>query len=94
MTLNYFCPRRKTGRANQKNIFMTQTIDLNKMGLSPMSNFEMQEVDGGGGLWDFLIGYFAGKVLDAIPGGLKAMIEYDKTHPNTVYNYNGSANWR
>ena len=28
---------------------MTQTFDLNKMGLAPMSDFEMQEVDGGTG---------------------------------------------
>ena len=26
---------------------MTQTMDLNKMGLAPMSEFEMEEIDGG-----------------------------------------------
>ncbi len=26
---------------------MTQTFDLNKMGLAPMNEIEMQEVDGG-----------------------------------------------
>jgi len=26
---------------------MTQTMDLNKMGLAPMDEVEMQEVDGG-----------------------------------------------
>lgn len=27
---------------------MTQTLDLNKMGLAPMSELEMQEIDRGG----------------------------------------------
>jgi len=27
---------------------MTQSLDLNKMGLAPMDEFEMQEVEGGG----------------------------------------------
>ena len=35
---------------------MTQTFDLNKMGLTPMSNFEMQEIDGGG-FWDGVTGF-------------------------------------
>jgi hypothetical protein len=30
---------------------MTQTMDLKKMGLTPMSNFEMVEVDGGVTNW-------------------------------------------
>ncbi len=45
----------------------TQTLDLNKMGLVPMQNCEMQEVDGGGFLWEL-----AKKLgLEAAAEGLK-----------------------
>lgn len=30
---------------------MTQTMDLNKMGLTPMSEFEMEDIDGGFRYW-------------------------------------------
>jgi fructose-specific phosphotransferase system IIC component len=33
---------------------MTQTLDLNKMGLAPMNEMEIQETDGG--FWGQLIG--------------------------------------
>lgn len=33
---------------------MTQTFDLNKMGLSPLTTIEMSEIDGGNWLWDAL----------------------------------------
>lgn len=43
---------------------MTQTMDLNKMGLAPMSELEMQETDGG--LWWFPAALGIGLVLSAI----------------------------
>lgn len=48
---------------------MTQTMDLNKMGLASMSNFEMQEVDGGGFFTDYIIGKALDLVLDYVFSG-------------------------
>jgi hypothetical protein len=41
---------------------MTQTMDLSKMGLAPMNEFEMQEIDGGfwAELTEFVAGFIAG----------------------------------
>ncbi len=36
---------------------MTQTFDLNKMGLVPMGDSEMKEVDGGWVWWPIIAGY-------------------------------------
>ena len=36
---------------------MTQTMDLNKMGLAPMSELEMQEADGGWVWWPYIAVY-------------------------------------
>ena len=44
---------------------MTQTFDLNKMGLAQMSEFEMQEIDGG----DYATGYVVGHVVGQILAG-------------------------
>lgn len=49
---------------------MTQMMDLNKMGLAPLSNFEMKDVDGG---WNWnAVTAFAGVVVGqiAIVGGV------------------------
>lgn len=46
---------------------MTQMMDLNKMGLVPMTEFEMQEVDGGA-LWAWFLGA-AGAVVGFLVGG-------------------------
>lgn len=47
---------------------MTQTLELNKMGLTPMSEFEMQEINGGG-FWTWLGGSMmvVGMILGNIP---------------------------
>ncbi|MBC7424830.1 MAG: hypothetical protein H7334_15425 [Ferruginibacter sp.] len=42
---------------------MTQTIDLNKMGLAPMSIWEMEDTDGGG-FWDKIVTYFIEGAID------------------------------
>lgn len=41
---------------------MTQTLDLNKMGLAPLSGMEMKEVEGG----NFITDYIVGKALDLL----------------------------
>jgi len=45
--LLYALQKQKTSKPIIKFSFMTQTMDLNKMGLAPMDEVEMQEVDGG-----------------------------------------------
>jgi hypothetical protein len=43
----YALQKQKTSKPKIKFIFMTQKMDLKKMGLKPLNAFEMQEVDGG-----------------------------------------------
>ncbi len=44
-----------------------KTLELNKMGLTPMNEFEMEEVDGGGGgIWGFVKDYLIGKAVDFV----------------------------
>lgn len=53
---------------------MTQTMDLNKMGLAPMSIWEMEDTDGGG-FWDKIVTYFIEGAIDhwdALKAGFKA----------------------
>jgi hypothetical protein len=50
-----------------------QTLDLNKMGLAPMSEFEMMEVEGGN-LWTWILGG-AGAVVGFLVGGVGGAIE-------------------
>ena len=47
---------------------MTQTFDLNKMGLAPMNEIEMQETDGG--LWYEIGAVVFGVVAIFATGGL------------------------
>ncbi len=47
---------------------MTQTMDLNKMGLAPMENFELQEVDGGS--WLSVLGFAAAVAAVVCTGGM------------------------
>lgn len=42
---------------------MTQTMDLNKMGLAPLTEFEMQEVEGGG-FWENLALWAVEQAID------------------------------
>jgi hypothetical protein len=74
---------------------MTQTMDLNKMGLMPMSISELTEIEGGGfSIVDFIRDYVLGKLIDMTYEAFLRQVEWDKTHPNTIYNWDGSANWR
>lgn len=36
---------------------MTQTFDLNKMGLAPISDSELNEIDGGWAWWPIVVTY-------------------------------------
>ena len=54
---------------------MTQKIDLSKMGLTSMSNLEMQEIDGGSGFWDELASWAIKEAIshwDEIKAGFSA----------------------
>ncbi len=42
-----------------------KNLNLEDFGVQEMDAKEMVNVDGGGGLWDFIAGYLGGKVLDA-----------------------------
>ena len=46
---------------------MTQTFDLNKMGLMELSQNELINTDGGTGFWDAVVGWAVGKILDNAP---------------------------
>jgi len=43
----YALQKQKTSEPKIKFSFMTQTMDLNKMGLAPLEEFQMLEIDGG-----------------------------------------------
>ena len=57
---------------------MTQTMDLNKMGLAPMSELEMNEIDGGFWLEIALVG--VAFIMAAAYEAGKNCYTYDKAH--------------
>lgn len=42
---------------------MTQMMDLNIMGLTGMDSLDLANINGGG-LWDAIVGWVVGKILD------------------------------
>ncbi len=53
---------------------MTQTMDLNKMGLAPMKEMEMREIEGGG-FWESILTWGVEQAVDhwdEIKAGFKA----------------------
>ena len=50
-----------------------KNLDLNAMGVVEMDAGEMKEVDGG--IWDFILGYIVGKLIDAVPDAVNASCE-------------------
>ena len=67
------------------------------MGLAPINEIELKEINGGGWanfLKDYIISHILDWTIEAAWEAFKRQVEYDKTHPNTTYNWNGSATWR
>ncbi len=67
---------------------MTQTLDLSKMGLMPMNEFEMMKMEGGSPWWwDAAKAWGAEKIFDA---SLAFVIGAAK---NATHNSNNNASW-